>query len=82
MLSFTIRVYQNYQSFDITISGYNYGANYWHSPKAILSNSSVDSIDVKFGYDSAWNLWVAIPASNYTGLTICNINNGYTQVND
>lgn len=82
MLSFTIRVYQNYQSFDITISGYNYGANYWHSPKAILSNSSVDSIDVKFGYDSAWNLWVAIPASNYIGLTICNINNGYTQVND
>jgi hypothetical protein len=56
MLYFTIRLYQNYQFYDIDISGYNYGANYWYSPTAKLKASSTNSIDVKFGYDSANNL--------------------------
>lgn len=80
MLSFTIRMYQGYQSNDIRISGYNYGSNYWYTPEASLMDSSTTSIDVRFGYDSAYNLWVAVPAGNYTGLDILNIVNGYTQV--
>jgi len=80
MLSFTIRLYQGYTSYDIRISGYNYGSNYWYTPQASLMDSSTTSIDVKFGYDSAWNLWVAVPAGYYTGLDILDIVNGYTQV--
>jgi len=81
MLSFTIRLYQSYRYDDIRISGYNYGANYWYQPKADLLNSSATSMDVRFGYDSAYNLWVAVPAGAYTGLEIIDITNGYTQVN-
>ena len=79
MLSFTVRIYQGYQSYDIRISGYNYGGNYWYEPQASLMDSSATTIDVRFGYDSAYNLWVAFPASNYTGLDVLNVVNGYTQ---
>lgn len=81
MLSFTIRLYQAYRYDDIRISGYNYGAGYWYSPLADLLNSSDTNITVQFGYDSAWNLWVAVPAAAYTGLEIIDITNGYSQVN-
>ena len=80
MLAFTIRMYQGYTSYDIRISGYNYGGNYWYSPEASLMDSSTTSIDVRFGYDSAYNLWVAVPAGAYTGLDILDVVNGYTQV--
>ncbi len=79
MLSFTIRIYQGYESYDIRVSGYNYGGNYWFRPAASLMDSGAASIDVRFGYDSANNLWVAVPAGNYTGLDILNVVNGYTQ---
>jgi len=79
MLSFTIRMYQGYQSFDIRVSGYNYSTNYWYAPEASLMDSTATSIDVRFGYDSASNLWVAVPAGLYTGLDILNVVNGYTQ---
>ena len=81
MFCFTIRVYQGYRATDIMVSGYNYGQYYWHDPSAVLMSDSDDgSINVYFGYDSAWNLWVGIPASDYTGLDIFNVTNGYTQV--
>ena len=79
MLSFTIRIYQGYQSFDLRVSGYNYGGNYWYSPEASLMDSTATSIEVRFGYDSAYNLWVAVPANNYTGIDVLNVVNGYTQ---
>jgi hypothetical protein len=79
MLSFVVRIYQGYESYDIRISGYNYGGNYWYSPQASLMDGSGTAIDVRFGYDSAYNLWVAFPASNYTGLDVVNVVNGYTQ---
>ena len=56
MLQFTIRLYQGYGHTDIAVSGYQYGSNYWHSPKATLITSTVDSIIVRFGYDSVNNL--------------------------
>lgn len=82
MLQFTIRLYQSYNYYDIVVSGYQYGANYWYNPRVSLLTASGDSIVVTFGYDSANNLWIAVPANHYTGLTICNINNGHTQVSD
>lgn len=78
MTAFTIRVYQAYKWSDIVISGYNYGSSYWYSPSAVLMGSSTDaSITVTFGYTSASNLWVAIPASNYYGIEIIDCVNGY-----
>ena len=84
MLSFTIRLYQGYGSYDINISGYNYGDNYWYSPQARLITASVSesNITVHFGYDSVFNLWVAVPARAYTGLDIFDVVNGYHQVDD
>jgi hypothetical protein len=79
MLSFIVRIYQGYESYDIRISGYNYGGYYWYSPQASLMDGSGTAIDVRFGYDSAYNLWVAFPASNYTGLDVVSVVNGYTQ---
>lgn len=79
MLSFIVRIYQGYESYDIRISGYNYGGYYWYSPQASLMDATSTTIDVRFGYDSAYNLWVAFPASNYTGLDVVSVVNGYTQ---
>lgn len=80
MYAFTIRIYQSYTYYDIVISGYNYGPEHWYSPAATLIGSTGDSIQVHFGYDSDHNLWVAIPAGNYTGLTILDSANGYRAV--
>lgn len=78
MTAFTIRVYQAYKWSDIVISGYNYGSSYWYSPSAVMTDSStVDSIQVIFGYTSAYNLWVAIPAQNYYGIEIVDCVSGY-----
>jgi hypothetical protein len=77
MTTFTIRIYQGYNYYDVVISGYNYGSNYWYQPKATLIGSTATSIDVKFGYTSASNLWVAVPANSYTGLDIIDVVNGF-----
>ena len=86
MLGFKILAYQYYTFDEINISGYNYGANHWYLPSAGLVNSQGSapkaSIDIRFGYDSAWNLWVAIPAAQYTGIAVTDVVNGYDQVSD
>lgn len=79
MMYFRIRVYKSYSYFDIDVSGYNYGAQHWYQPKAKLVSSDQVSIQVRFGYDSDYHLWVAIPYGNYTGITIYDVVNGYTQ---
>ena len=89
MVAFTIRVYQSYYFYDINISGYSYylnagetNAQYWFEPRATLSDSSADSIDVYFGANTLsapHDLWVAIPAGSYTGIDIVNVTNGYYQ---
>lgn len=76
MMGFRVRVYKSYQYFDIRFSGYNYGSNYWYSPVASLVEGDA-AITVYFGYDSASNLWVGIPAGNYTGIEITDAVNGY-----
>ena len=76
MMGFRVRVYKSYQYFDIRFSGYNYGSYYWYSPVASLVDGDA-AITVYFGYDSASNLWVGIPAGNYTGIEITDVVNGY-----
>lgn len=82
MLQFTIRVYQDYRATDIMVSGYNYSSNHWYEPtaKVIATTSVQKSIEVRFGYDTDGHLWVAVPAGHYTGLSVMNVNNGYSYV--
>ena len=77
MLSFTIRVYQGYVPTDIQISGYNYTDDeHWFSPRArVICGTS--NMTVYFGYDSVRNLWVGIPAGDYTALGIYDVTEGY-----
>lgn len=83
MTAFTVRVYQQYKWSDIVISGYQYGSSYWYSPSAVLMGSSTTSnITVTFGYTSANNLWVAIPAENYYGIEIIDCVNGFAAFDD
>lgn len=83
MTAFTVRVYQQYKWSDIVISGYQYGSSYWYSPSAVLMGSSTTSnITVTFGYTSANNLWVAIPAESYYGIEIIDCVNGYAAFDD
>lgn len=82
MLQFTIRVYQDYHATDIMVSGYNYSSNHWYNPaaKVIATTSVQKSIEVRFGYDTDGHLWVAVPAGKYTGLSVMNVNNGYSYI--
>ena len=82
MLSFVVTIYQGYKSSKVMVSGYNYGTNYWYEPEAVLLGDSngATSIPVYFGYDSAWNLWVGFDGGYYTGVSISDVTNGYTQI--
>ena len=83
MMSCTVFLYQNYTASEILISGYCYADNNWYSPKAkLVASTDLSEIVVHFGYDSDGLLWFAVPAGHYTGLTVCNINNGYEQIED
>lgn len=86
MLGFKILTYQSYCLDEINICGYNYGDSHWYAPSVSLISSQGtrlhNYVEVKFGYDSAWNLWVAIPAHDYTGILITDVVNGFKQVAD
>ena len=63
-------------------SGYNFSnTGQWHRPSASIIDGQ-NNIGVKFGYDSAKSLWVAIPAVGYEGINITNVANGFGQVTD
>lgn len=81
MISFVLRVYTNYKSYDVVISGYHYGNNHWYSPNAQLYASAQDTFVVSFGYDADNNLWVVVPVEHYTGASVFNCVNGYYQIN-
>lgn len=82
MLSFVVTIYQGYKSSKVMVSGYNYGSYYWYQPEAVLLGDSdgITSIPVYFGYDSAYNLWVGFDGGSYTGVSISDVTNGYTQI--
>ena len=80
MLSFDVKIYQNHSAYTIRFSGYNFSnTGQWYLPTASIIDGQ-STIEVKFGYESANNLWVAIPAGTYTGISITNVANGYWQV--
>ncbi len=80
MLSFDVKIYQDYASCTIRFSGYNYiNAGQWYRQSASIIDGQ-NNIGVKFGYDSANSLWVAIPAGYYTGISITNVANGYAPI--
>ena len=82
MLSFVVTLYSSYRATKIMISGYNYGVNHWYSPQAIiLGDSTGATVNVYFGYDSDWHLWVGFDVGNYLGVNVTDITNGHTQVN-
>lgn len=82
MLSIHVRVYQNYQNTDLVISGYNYidHKDHWFSPKATILGSSLDSIQIVFGYDTDDYLWFTIPAKDYTAIDIVSITNSFGKI--
>ena len=79
MLSIYVRIYQNYQNTDLVISGYNYytAKEHWYSPKATILGSSLDSMQIVFGYDADDYLWFTIPASDYSGIDIVDVVSGF-----
>lgn len=82
MLLISVQLYHAYKPFDLQISGYNYGSSHWYSPTVQVLGSSTDNITVTFGYTQNYHLWFAIPAEQYTGLTVSLKANGYYQVSD
>jgi len=83
MLSFVVNLYQSYRATSVLISGYQYGNSHWYSPTAVvLGDSTNAAINVYFGYDSANNLWVGFDGGDYTGVSISNVTNGYTQIDN
>jgi len=83
MLCFVVTLYQGYRSTKVMISGYNYSSNHWHQPVAkLLADSTNAAINVYFGYDANWKLWVGFDGSSYTGVSVSDVCNGYTQITD
>ena len=84
MLCFTVTLYQGYRATKVMVSGYQYGSNHWHNPKARLLGDSdgTETISVYFGYDSTNNLWVGFDGGNYTGVRISDVVNGYKAVSN
>lgn len=82
MLSIYVRIYQRYQNTDLVISGYNYytAKEHWYRPKATILGSSLDSMQIVFGYDADDYLWFTIPASDYSGIDIVDVVSGFNNL--
>jgi hypothetical protein len=78
MVSFTLRVYQSYQSFDVQFSGYLYSTiNQWYEPRAIGITCS-HSANVRMGRDDDGRAYVWIQGGAYTGAAVFDLVNGYS----
>ena len=83
MLSFVVTLYQEYRATKVMISGYNFSSNHWHQPVAkLLADSTNATINVYFGYDANWKLWVGFDGASYTGVSVSDVCNGYTQITE
>lgn len=83
MMSFVVTLYQGYRATKVMISGYNYAGNHWHQPVAkLLADSTNATINVYFGYDANYKLWVGFDGASYTGVSVSDVCNGYTQIAD
>lgn len=75
MVSFTLRIYGSYTSYDINFSGYLYGGN-WYLPGAIISVAS-QSINIKMGVDADDKPYVWIPDFAYLSCAVINVVSAY-----
>lgn len=83
MLCFVVTLYQGYRATKVMISGYNYASNHWYSPVAkLLADSSNATVNVYFGYDANYKLWVGFDGGSYTGVSVSDVCNGHTQIAD
>lgn len=94
MLAFTVHLYQGYRETSVRISGYQYGSNHWYEPEATVISDSNNNKNgssaanynngllVYFGYDGTNKLWVAFAGGSYTGVSISDVTNGYTQISN
>ncbi|WP_429142609.1 tail fiber domain-containing protein [Aeromonas veronii] len=79
MVSFTVRVYQNYQSHDVQFSGYLFNQiNNWHAPKAIMIAGS-SQVAYSMGRDDDGRAYVWVGGSDYRGVGVFNVVGGYNQ---
>ena len=83
MLCFTVTLYQSYTATKVMISGYNYGSNHWYGQEARILSSTINTgINVYFGYDADYELWVGFDAGGYTGVTVDSVTNGFSQISN
>lgn len=79
MVSFTVRVYQDYQSHDIQFSGYLYDVvNNWYAPKAIMIAGSAPVL-YAMGRDDDGRAYVWIGGNSYRGVGVFDVVGGYNQ---
>ena len=91
MVSFTVRLYQSYEAYDIQFSGYLYdGIDNWYSPKAVMI-CGTNPLNVIMGRDSDGKAYVWLSGGSYSGAAVFDVvggyntadwNNGWTITND
>lgn len=79
MVSFTVRIYQQYQSYDIQFSGYLYDQeNNWYTPRATMIAGS-SQIAYAMGRDDDGRAYVWVGGNNYRGVGVFDVVGGYNQ---
>ncbi|MHC0445873.1 tail fiber domain-containing protein [Flavobacterium sp. 3-218] len=91
MVSFTVRLYQSYEAYDIQFSGYLYETiDNWYSPKAVMI-CGTSPLNVIMGKDSDGKAYVWLSGGSYSGAAVFDVvggyreadwNNGWTITND
>ena len=77
MVTFTVRVYQNYAHTDVQFSGYLYATpNQWYSPKATMISGST-SLRVKMGKEDNGFAYVWVEGNAYRGVAVIDVVAGY-----
>lgn len=78
MVTFTVRVYQDYEHTDIQFSGYLYSlTDQWYLPKATMISGTA-SINVAVGRDADGIAYVWLAGGQYRGVAVINVVSGYT----
>ncbi|EOD5129718.1 hypothetical protein ACJXCR_003923 [Vibrio parahaemolyticus] len=78
MVTFSVRVYQSYNHYDIQFSGYLYATtNQWHSPQATM-NGGTDALSVKMGRDTDGTAYVWLAGGSYRGVAVFNVVGGHS----
>ncbi|WP_428232477.1 tail fiber domain-containing protein [Flavobacterium sp.] len=77
MVSFTVRLYQSYETYDVQFSGYLYGnIDNWYSPKAVMI-CGTNSINAIMGKDSDGKAYVWLSGGSYSGAAVFDVVGGY-----